>query len=135
MQNTISNIWCNKDKWLSINDNTPLSKKKKIRPLSYPQIESALAIWLNIAVNNHITITTDVFKQKAKDFAVHFDINYFTGSAGWISGFKHRYNIQSYLKSGEGDSASQKSLEEECAKLHDIISNYDHQDIFNCDET
>ena len=113
-QNTISDIWCNKDKWLSIDNDAPLSKKKKSRPLSYPQIESALAIWLNIAVNNHITITTDILKQKAKDFAVRFDIDHFTGSAGWISGFKHRYNVQSYLKSGEGDSATQESLEESC---------------------
>ncbi|CAG8713879.1 16317_t:CDS:2, partial [Acaulospora morrowiae] len=41
----------------------------------------------------------------------------------------------SYLKSGEGDSAPQESLKEERAKLYDIISNYDYQDIFNCDET
>ena len=42
------------------------SKKQKNRPLSYPQIESALAIWFNLAVNNHITITTDILKQKAR---------------------------------------------------------------------
>ena len=73
-QNTISDVWCNKDKWLSIDHDTLSSKKKKNRPLSYPQIESALAIWLNLAVDNNITITTDILKQKAKDFAVLFDI-------------------------------------------------------------
>ena len=124
-QNTISDVWCNKDKWLSIDHDTLSSKKKKNRPLSYPQIESALAIWLNLAVDNNITITTDILKQKAKDFAVLFDIEHFTGSAGWMSGFKRRYNVQSYLKSGEGNSAPRESLEEERAKLHDIISNYD----------
>ncbi|CAG8502665.1 9997_t:CDS:2 [Acaulospora morrowiae] len=40
------------------------------------------AIWLNIAVNNYIIIATDILKQKAKDFAVYFDINYFMESAG-----------------------------------------------------
>ena len=55
---------------------------------SYPQIESALAIWLNLAVGNNITITTDILKQKTKDFnfAVLFDIEHFTGSAGRMSG-------------------------------------------------
>jgi len=51
-QNTISDVWCNKDKWLSIDHDTLSSKKKKNRPLSYPQIESA--------VDNNITIATDI---------------------------------------------------------------------------
>ena len=39
------------------------------------------------------------------------------------------------LKSGEGNSAPLERMDQERAKLHEVLREYDQRDIFNCDET
>ena len=51
------------------------------------------------------TLSGHIVKVKAKRFARLLQINKFTASDGWFEGFKKRYNIKEYLKSGEGNGA------------------------------
>jgi len=62
-------------------------------------------------------------------------INNFTASDGWFEGYKRRYNIKEYLKSGEGNSAPLENLTEFRSRLQDVIKSYELRDVFNCNET
>ena len=53
----------------------------------------------------------------------------------WFDRHKSRYHIQSYVKSGEVNSAPLERMDQERAKLHEVLREYDQHDIFNCDET
>ena len=134
-QSTVSDIWNKRDRWLAINDDEILSKRKRERRPLYPEVEEALTIWFTRAVHDNITITVDLLKQKAKHFASLLGVEKFGGSNGWFDRYKSRYRIQSYVKSGEGNSAPLERLDQERIKLHEVLREYDKRDIFNCDET
>jgi transcriptional regulator with XRE-family HTH domain len=134
-QNTISDILRNKQKWLEIDIESNILEKKRIRTISYPDVESSLAIWFMQALLANQTITGDILKTKARTFAQMLNIEKFSASDGWLSGFKKRYHIQQYTKTGEAASAPLDILEDERAKLQNLISEYKSEDVFNCDET
>jgi Tc5 transposase DNA-binding domain/CENP-B N-terminal DNA-binding domain len=133
--NTVSDILKQKEKWLAINPDSNQAKQKNYTNGKFPQVENALILWLSQALVANITITGDILKEKAKIFATLFNIENFNGSDGWLANFKRRHSIQSYMKSGEGKSAPLETLDDKCNKLHEIICNYDANDVFNCDET
>src|SRR6266496_3758090 len=54
----------------------------------------------------------------------------------WLNKFKKRHNIKQYNKHGEAQSGpSEEELIKEREKLQELISNFDLEDVFNCDET
>ncbi|UZO15947.1 uncharacterized protein OCT59_007353 [Rhizophagus irregularis] len=64
------------------------------------------------------------------------NIESFTKSAGWLNNFKKRHNIKQYNKYGEAQSGpSKEELIKKKEKLQELISNFDLEDVFNCDET
>jgi len=134
-QNTVSDILRNKDKWLLIDMNSEESKKQRDRPVRFPQVEEAMALWVTNALAAELTINTDILREKAEFFAKHFEIDNFSTSNGWISNFKKRNHIRGYTKCGEAASAPLENLDEERQKLREIIKEYDLNDVFNCDET
>ena len=86
-QNTISDILRDKQKW--IETNTEFNDlRKRTRAPAYPEIESSLAIWFMQALSANQTITGDVLKAKACIFAQLLNIEKFSASDGWLSGFK-----------------------------------------------
>ncbi|GBC34912.2 tigger transposable element-derived protein 6-like [Rhizophagus irregularis DAOM 181602=DAOM 197198] len=82
-----------------------------------------------------LVINTDILREKAEFFARSFEVNNFKASNGWISNFKKCHNIKEYVKCGEAVSAPLETLDEERQKLHEIIKDYDLNDVFNCDKT
>lgn len=54
----------------------------------YPEIESALYLWMQQALASNLTITGDVLKSKALNFATRLQITSFTASDGWLTKFK-----------------------------------------------
>jgi len=111
-QNTVSNIWNKREKWLATNDDEFSSKRKRERRPQYPDVEEALTIWVTRAVHNNITVTVDLLKQKAKHFATILGIERFGASNGWFDRYKSRYHIKSYVKSGEGNSAPLERMDQ-----------------------
>jgi hypothetical protein len=84
---------------------------------------------------NH-TLRGDILQQKAKFFADKFGIIGFNASAGWLTNFKKRNNLRSYVKSGEAASApDMEELNEYRKIIAEKLLEYDLQDIYNCDET
>lgn len=134
-QNTVSDILKKKDKWLLINPESEDANKQKDRPSCFPQVEEALSLWITNALAAEVVINGDILREKAKIFAQGFEINNFMSSNGWVSKFKQRHNLKEYVKWGEAKSAPLETLEDERKNLHEIIKDYDLNDVFNCDET
>ena len=134
-QNTVSDILKNKDKWLLIDPDSEEANKQKERPVYFPQVEEALALWITNALAAELIINTDILREKAKFFEQWFEVDNFTASNGWINGFKERHNLKQYVKWGEAKSAPLETLDEERKNLREIIEDYNLEDVFNCDET
>ncbi|CAB4490048.1 unnamed protein product [Rhizophagus irregularis] len=125
-----------KEKWLCIDiANKELSNQKRDRGAKFPEIESALYLWMQQALASNLTITGDILKAKALNFATQLQTTTFTASDGWLSKFKKRYNIKQFIKAGEANSAPLETLEEERVALQEIIEQYDLRDVYNVDET
>ncbi len=78
-----------KDKWLSIDiSNKEFKDQKQDRDAKYPEIESALYLWMQQALASNLIITGDVLKSKALNFATRLQITSFTASDGWLTKFK-----------------------------------------------
>lgn len=135
-RNTVSDILKNKEKWLNIELNSSGATKQKEKSAKFPELEEALAIWISKALAANKTITGEIIIAKAADFAKLMNIENFTGSIGWLNNFKKRHNIKQYNKHGEAQSGpNEEELAKEREKLQELISNYDLEDVFNCDET
>ncbi len=133
-ENTVCDILKQKDKWLEINNSE--SNKRRDRSPKFPQLEEALIIWITHALAHNRIITGEIILTKANQFATLLDIKDFHGSGGWLDSFKKRHNLKQYNKHGEAQSGpNEEELEEERKKLQEILSNYDFDDVFNCDET
>lgn len=135
-RNTVCDILKNKEKWLNIELNGSNTAKQREKSPKFPELEEALAIWISNALSANKTITGEVIIAKAFDFARLMNIEGFTGSIGWLNNFKKRHNIKQYNKHGEAQSGpSEEELTEEREKLQELISNFNLEDVFNCDET
>jgi predicted DNA-binding protein YlxM (UPF0122 family) len=135
-RNTVCDILKNKEKWLNIELNGFNTAKQREKSPKFPELEEALAIWISNALSANKTITGEIIIAKAFDFARLMNIEGFTGSVGWLNNFKKRHNIKQYNKHGEAQSGpSEEELTEEREKLQELISHFDLEDVFNCDET
>ena len=135
-KNTVCDILKNKEKWLNIELTSSNSVKQKQKSAKFPELEEALAIWVSKALAVNKTITGEIIIAKAINFANLMNIEGFTDSSGWLSNFKKRHNIKQYNKHGKAQSGlSEEELDKEKEKLRELISNYDIEDVFNCDET
>lgn len=135
-KNTVSDILKNKEKWLNVELNNSNATKQKDKPPKFPELEEALIIWISKALAANKTITGEIILAKANDFAKLMKIENFTGSIGWLSNFKKRHNIKQYIKHGEAQSGpNEEELTKEREKLQELISNFDLENVFNCDET
>src|SRR5881275_1514912 len=135
-KNTVCDILKDKEKWLNIKLTGSNTTKQKQKSAKFPELKEALAIWISKALAANKTITGEIIIAKAINFANLLNIEGFTGSSGWLSNFKKRYNIKQYNKHGEAQSGpSEEELDKEREKLQELISNYDIKNVFNCDET
>jgi hypothetical protein len=132
--NTVSDILKRKSEYLSV-PSSELERKRFRQPM-YKEIDDAVGIWMSQFLAANQTLRGDILQKKAKQFADRFGYTEFTASAGWLTNFKKRNNVQSYIKSGE--AASGPSLEEIDEYRRNIaakLSEYALEDIYNCDET
>ncbi|MDW3631436.1 MAG: hypothetical protein QOK71_08365 [Nitrososphaeraceae archaeon] len=133
---TISDILKEKDRWLAIDPESSDANKKKRRSLVYEEVDQALAIWIEQAINAGLDITGDILKEKAIKFASLLKIDDFKASEGWLIRFNKRHNIKQYTKQGEAASAPILQLPAYREELRNSITNqYQLCDIFNADET
>ncbi|CAB4409729.1 unnamed protein product [Rhizophagus irregularis] len=109
--NTVSDILKRKFEYLSISSSE--QDRKRFREPMYKEIDEAVSIWMSQFLSMNQTLRGDILQQKAK-------LN----------------NLRSYVKSGEAASAPDiDKLNEYRATIAEKLSEYDLQDIYNCDET
>lgn len=77
-----------------------------------PELEEALYTWFLQQRNNHIPISSEILKAKAKSFYVKMTgKDDFSASSGWLDKFKLRHGIR-YLKiCGEKVSSDESVVE------------------------
>ncbi|CAB5344386.1 unnamed protein product [Rhizophagus irregularis] len=133
-KSTITDILKEKERWLSITESQ--GSIKKFRGPKWPQLENALSLWVDNALNTKQDIDGNILKTKASYFANQFSIEDFHQSDGWLTGFKKCHGLRQYKKQGEAASApSAESIEHDRLALQQILAPYKPEDIWNGDET
>ena len=116
-------------------------KSQRQREPNWMAMEQALITWINQALAHNLTITDEIVRMKAKDFAAAIYtssdnlLSSFSASDGWLSEFKTRYSFKSYRLLGEAASAPVQDLDETRSKLRETLAKFQLEDIFNADET
>jgi|GraSoiStandDraft_36_1057302.scaffolds.fasta_scaffold45747_1 hypothetical protein len=79
-KSTVGDIIREKEKWLAVTESSTDANKKRNRGCEWPQLEEALAIWVNLANEANHTITGTILSQKAMQFAERLNIPDFKSS-------------------------------------------------------
>nr|CAG8459407.1 1231_t:CDS:2 [Entrophospora candida] len=79
-KSTVGDILNEKEKWLAIAENSTDANKKRNRGGEWPQLEEALAIWVNLANEANHTVTGAILSQKSVQFAQKLNISDFKSS-------------------------------------------------------
>ena len=124
-----------KDRWLAIDPESYQAGLKREKKVSFPNIEEALTIWVETALQAGLIITDNILSTKALGFAFLLKENKFKCSGGWVDNFKKRHNLRQYHIHGEAASAPLKDLDTMRENLRQTLKDYSPEDIFNCDET
>ena len=129
-KSTVTDILNEKERWLVISEDQ--KKIKKFRGPKWPQLEHALSLWVDNALNTKQDIDGNIIKIKANFFARQFSIEDFHQSEGWLGGFKKRHELHQFKKQGEASSApSAESLENDRLALQQFLEPYNPEDIWN----
>ncbi|CAH1770631.1 9847_t:CDS:1, partial [Entrophospora sp. SA101] len=78
-KSTVGGIFKEKTRWIAIDADSDIIKKRE-RVGEWPQLEDALAIWIDNANRANCTITGVIICQKAKEYATRLGINEFSAS-------------------------------------------------------
>ncbi|CAB4487874.1 unnamed protein product [Rhizophagus irregularis] len=133
-KSTITDILRESDRWLTITESQ--ENTKKFRRPKWPQLEGALGLWVDNALNTKQDIDGNILKVKASYFAEQFSIEDFYHSEGWLGGFKKRHGLRQFKKQDEAESApSAESIERDRFALQQLLAPYNPEDIWNGDET
>ncbi|PKY29709.1 hypothetical protein RhiirB3_341185, partial [Rhizophagus irregularis] len=90
-KSTVTDILSEKEHWLAISGDQ--GSIKKFRRPKWPQLEQALGLWVDNALNTRQDIDGNILKVKAAFFAERFSIEDFHQSEGWLTGFKKRHGL------------------------------------------
>jgi len=134
---TISKIINKKDKWVSIEEGEVSKKVFKHRKVKFPLLEEAMSFWIEQMTAKGVILTEVLIKEKAELFAKLLEIpkEELSFSNGWIFKLKSRNDLHTYRLHGEAGSVPIQILQNERQKLQEILSRYDHDNIYNADET
>jgi hypothetical protein len=124
-------------KWEDLNESSYSAKAKSSKQAKYPQVEQALELWVGTLEQRKLTLTGDLLRQKALTFAEYFGISAeeFKASNGWVTRFKARAGLRNVRLQGEAESAPIHLLPQFRQELHEVLAQYEPQDIFNADES
>ncbi|CAB5359622.1 unnamed protein product [Rhizophagus irregularis] len=70
-------------------------------------------IWIDQQISRDLTLSGPIIQEKAKKFAILFNIDNFLASGGWLSNFKRRNNLHTFKIRGEAGSAPAYDLYDE----------------------
>jgi Tc5 transposase DNA-binding domain/DDE superfamily endonuclease len=136
-RSTITKILRQSEKWLAVEIATNAAQAKTTKQPTYPRIQEAMTLWVSSVSNRGLTLTGDLLKQKALDFAVALGEGYenFKASDGWLAKFKKRLGLRQYRIHGESQSAPLEFIPQMRRDLNELLTAYTPDNIFNADET
>ncbi|XP_047505969.1 tigger transposable element-derived protein 6-like [Pieris napi] len=108
-------------------------KRQKIA--EFPNLEQCLFTWFKQCRNKNISVSGPILKEKAEEFANSLKIKNFKASNGWLQNFKKRHDLAFNKICGESASVSKSVCQEWKSELHNVVNDYDPNDVFNADET
>lgn len=87
------------------------SKRQKVKHGKYEDLENVLLEWYQQARSLNKPINVGVITERSMEMAARLNITEFSGSTGWLDGFRSRHGIvdrqiSSELESGCNDIAS-----------------------------
>ena len=129
---TVSDMLKKSDYWLSVDTTLPNANRFHEQTSYYPQIEEAMSIWVNQQISRDLILSGPIIQEKAKEFAIIFDINDFSASGGWLNNFKRRNNLHSFKIRGKAGSAPIDEILQMRVELQEILQEYELKDIWNC---
>lgn len=134
---TLSTILKNKNKIEEARSSSIAHGKfRKARFCEYADVDKAMIKWVTAARHKNIPLSGPIIREKAIEFAESLGHSDFIASVGWLDKFKRRHNIAGRVVCGEsGDINIQTRNDWINNVLPNIIEQYDHNDIFNADET
>ena len=134
-KNTLSTWLKNKDKIFEATKKGSNSKRQRLRQGTFANLDQAMFKWLLIFRSRDVALSGLVFKTKAIAFAEKMNVENFKASDGWLDRWKKRFNVSFKTVSGESNACNDKMVAPwEQTTLPTILSNYDHNQIYNADE-
>ena len=136
-RSTIIKILTNSKKWSVAIEIEGSKEIFRYREVKFPFLDNAMNLWVENVIADSIILTDLLIKEKAKFFANAFNIqeNELIFSNGWLDRFKKRNNIQQHRIYGESRSVPIASLSEKRIKLHQLLSQYSLDQIYNINKT
>jgi len=90
----ISDILKEKDRWLTIDNDSYQASLKREKKIQFPIIEEALTVWIDKALQAGLVLTEGILATKALDFALLCKEDKFKASNRWINNFRKRHNFK-----------------------------------------
>ncbi len=113
---------------------------KQVRQTEHPEVSEMMNLWVIKVMNDGISLTGEVLRQKWNMFADLAGIpedERLTLSNGWLGHFKERNGLRQMKRHGEAASSNVETVRKERNRLQDLIrdSGYALRDMFNMDES
>lgn len=110
----------------------------RVNRIKHEEADEALSMWVCQALEDGITVTGDVIREKWRRFARAFNIpedQWPVLSEGWLTRFKERNGLKERKKHGEAGSQSIATADAERKRVQEICQLFKLCDIYNLDET
>ena len=111
---------------------------RHVNQITHEEADKALSMWVCQALEDGITVTGDVIREKWRHFAQMLQIpedQWPTLSKGWLTKFKERNGLKERKKHGEAGSQSVSTADAERKQVREICLLFKLCDIYNLDET
>ncbi|CAG8539856.1 1044_t:CDS:2 [Dentiscutata erythropus] len=119
--NSVRDILKNSDHWVNLDLNSYEANLQRNKTPKFLEIEQALNLWVDRALNAKMTITGYTLIAQAQQFADILDITNFKASDGWLSNFKKRAGLREFNHHGEASSAPLENLPEYRNSLQNLL--------------
>ena len=103
--------------------------------VQHPELEAALALWVEQREARGLTIKGGLIKTKAERIGKALNIQNLELSDSWLAAFKERQMLQDWRMHGEAGSARLKDADAERVWMQNLLGGRDPEFLFNCDET
>lgn len=113
-------------------------KRKRARQSANPELDRCMKQWIDQTNDAGIPISGPIAQAQALKFNMELDgSESFKASCGYLNRFRDRHEIKHIKLYGESRSADEQGAIDFIPELKDFLEqgNYQHEQIYNCDET